>query len=114
MEPTHGMTGMSGDEREQNSKRFLPLGSDRLGQSCPHPCPQHCPHGMEVESAQLGEPLAIREVARLLGCSVWTVRHRYLPHGLPHFRMVNSGKLTFFRNQVTRWILEKQKQKGGV
>ena len=34
----------------------------------------------------LGEPLAITEVARLLGCSVWTVRQRYLSSGLPYFR----------------------------
>ena len=57
----------------------------------------------------LGEPLSIRETARLLGCSVWTVRQRCLPRGLPYFRVAHSGKLIFYRNQVTRWILEKQK-----
>jgi hypothetical protein len=57
----------------------------------------------------LGEPLSIRDVARLLGCSVWTVRQRCLPQGLPYFRVAHSGKLMFYRNQVTRWILEKQK-----
>ena len=57
----------------------------------------------------LGEPLTIRDVARLLGCSVWTVRQRCLPQGLPYFRVAHSGKLMFYRNQVTRWILEKQK-----
>jgi hypothetical protein len=62
----------------------------------------------------LGEPLTIRQVSRLLGCSVWTVRQRCLPQGLPYFRVAKTGKLTFYRNQVTRWILEKQKQKGGV
>jgi hypothetical protein len=62
----------------------------------------------------LGEPLTIREVSRLLGCSVWTVRQRCLPQGLPYFRVAKSGKLIFYRSQVIRWILEKQKQKGGV
>jgi len=62
----------------------------------------------------LGEPLTIREVSRLLGCSVWTVRQRCLPQGLPYFRAARSGKLIFYRNQVTRWVLEKQRQKGGV
>ncbi len=57
----------------------------------------------------LGEPLAITEVARLLGCSVWTVRQRYLPSGLPYFRIGKTGKITFYRNQVVRWILENQK-----
>jgi hypothetical protein len=56
----------------------------------------------------LGEPLAIAEVARLLGCSVWTVRQRYLPSGLPYFRIGKAGKLTFYRNQVVRWILDNQ------
>jgi hypothetical protein len=57
----------------------------------------------------LGEPLSIRDTARLLGCSVWTVRQRCLPQGLPYFRVAHSGKLIFYRNQVTGWILEKQK-----
>lgn len=56
----------------------------------------------------LGEPLAIADVARLLGCSAWTVRQRYLPSGLPHFRIGKSGKITFYRNQVVQWILENQ------
>ncbi len=58
----------------------------------------------------LGEPLSIRDVARLLGCSVWTVRQRCLPQGLPHFRVAHSGKLMFYRNQVTHWIIDKQKR----
>jgi len=56
----------------------------------------------------LGEPLAITEVARLIGCSVWTVRQRYLPSGLPYFRIGKIGRLTFYRNQVVKWILENQ------
>jgi len=57
----------------------------------------------------LGEPLAITEVARLIGVSVWTVRQRYLPSGLPYFRIGKTGRLTFYRNQVVKWILENQK-----
>ena len=56
----------------------------------------------------LGEPLAITEVARLIGCSVWTVRQRYLPSGLPYFRIGKTGKITFYRNQVVAWIIENQ------
>lgn len=60
----------------------------------------------------LGEPLSIREVAELIGCSVWTVRQRLLPMGLPHFRIGPAGKLTFYRNQVVIWVLEKQTREG--
>ena len=56
----------------------------------------------------LGEALTIREVSQLLGCSVWTVRNRHLRRGLPYFRMGGSGKLVFYRSQVTRWILDQQ------
>ena len=61
----------------------------------------------------LGEPLSIAEVAALLGCSVWTVRQKYLPKGLPHLRASATGKLVFFRKQVTAWIFEQQR-KGGL
>ncbi|HVB35581.1 MAG TPA: helix-turn-helix domain-containing protein [Patescibacteria group bacterium] len=61
----------------------------------------------------LGEPLSIRQVAAILGCSAWTVRHRYIPDGLPHFRSGRMGKLVFFRTQVVHWILSQQK-KGGI
>jgi hypothetical protein len=57
----------------------------------------------------LGEPLSIREVADLIGCSPWTVRHRYLTDGLPHFRTGPTGKLIFYKNQVIRWLLDQQK-----
>jgi hypothetical protein len=33
-----------------------------------------------------------------------------LPSGLPYFRIGKAGKLTFYRNQIVRWILEKQQQ----
>ena len=73
-------------------------------------CPQHYPR--QPEPNPLGAPLSIREVARLIGCSVWTVRQSYVPQGLPHLRSGPSGKLIFYRDQVVRWILEHQ-QKGG-
>jgi len=65
----------------------------------------------------LGEPLSIRDVARMIGCSPWTVRARHIPHGLPVFRSGASGKLIFYRDQVVRWILQQQnqnKKKGGI
>jgi hypothetical protein len=57
--------------------------------------------------------LDIVAVAALLGCSVWTVRQRYLPQGLPHLRTCASGKLVFFREQVIGWILKRQQQQKG-
>ncbi len=81
--------------------------------------PQHCPH-LECRVLQpcseetLGQPMDIRQVAALLGCSAWTVRQRYLPMRLPYFRIGSTGKLMFYRNQIVRWILEKQRQKGGA
>ena len=96
-----------------NSNDFLAFRPSGLGQSCP----QHCPHSENAESAvfsePLGEPLSTQEVARLIGCSPWTVRHRYLRAGLPHVRLAPQGKLIFYRNQVIQWLLTKQ-QKGGT
>jgi hypothetical protein len=62
-------------------------------------------------NAVLGTPLTIVEAAQLIGCSVWTVRQRLLPQGLPCFRSRPSGRLIFYTNQVIRWI--EQQQKGG-
>ncbi len=61
----------------------------------------------------LGEPLTIRQVAQLIGCSAWTVRQKYVPAGLPHLRSGPNGKLIFYKNQVIRWLLERQR-KGGI
>ena len=74
---------------------------------------QRDPHHYPRPEDALGEPLTIREVAKLLGCSPWTVRHSYLPKGLPHLRSGPMGKLIFYRNQVVRWILQRQR-KGGM
>ena len=56
----------------------------------------------------LGAPLDMRAVARLIGCSPWTVRQTLIPRGLPHFRSGASGRLIFYRDQVIRWIYEQQ------
>jgi hypothetical protein len=89
-----------------------------LGQRYPHQNPQHCPHpesrAQNEINDPLGKPMSIGEVAKALGCSTWTVRQRYLPLGLPHFRLAPAGKLLFFHNQIVRWVLEKQRQKGGM
>jgi hypothetical protein len=80
--------------------------------------PQHCPHPESAPKNEsgdpLGEPMTIREVARMFGCSEWTVRQQYLRRGLPHFRLSPAGKLLFFHNQIVRWVLEIQRQKGGT
>jgi hypothetical protein len=89
---------------------FSPLG---LGQSCP----THCPSSAEGTTVPfpdlLGAPLTIGEVARIIGCSVWTVRQKYLALGLPHHRASVNGKLIFYQNQVIRWLVQRQ-QKGGT
>jgi hypothetical protein len=69
---------------------------------------------MAMQETSLGEPIDIKQVARLLGCSPWTVRQRHIPKGgLPHFRAAASGKLVFYTNQVVAWVLSQQK-KGGT
>ena len=65
-------------------------------------------HRLSADGEILGESLTIAEVAALLGCSVWTVRQKYLPQGLPYLRATTTGKLVFFRAQIIRWILERQ------
>jgi Helix-turn-helix domain len=67
-----------------------------------------------VTREALGKPLAIEEVAELLGCSAWTVRQRYLRQGLPYLQARSRGKLVFFREQVIAWIEKRQRQKGGI
>jgi len=97
---------MSGFQGDPKTKESLEFPSESLGQRCP----THCPRPDD----ELGEPLDIREVAELIGCSVWTIRERYLPSGLPHFRLSPRSKLVFYRAQVIRWLLERQREKGGT
>lgn len=100
---------MSGFTENGNAAQIQGLTPISYGQSCP----QHYPQSEGYRGEPLGEPLSIRDVAGLIGCSVWTVRQRYLPLGLPHLRSGSQGKLIFFHDQVVRWILERQ-QKGGT
>src|SRR5262245_1808297 len=87
----------------------LSVSAFQAGQRKPYPCPEDCPQ----EESALGGPMDIEDVAMLLGCSVWTVRQRYLPGGLPHLRASARGRFIFFREQVIDWILERQKTKRG-
>jgi hypothetical protein len=61
-------------------------------------------------NSELGPPLSIREAAKLIGLSPWTIRQRLIPMGLPHFRSGASGKLIFYRDQVADWV---RKHQGG-
>jgi len=63
---------------------------------------------MSENEVVLGEPMSIREVAKLIGCSPWSVRQTLLPRGLPHWRSGPSGKLIFYRDQVVRWLIHQQ------
>jgi hypothetical protein len=63
---------------------------------------------MNEKELILGEPMGIRAVAMLIGCSPWSVRQSLLPQGLPHWRSGPSGKLIFYRDQVVRWLIAQQ------
>jgi len=75
--------------------------------------PEALPAPRRAAEDPLGDALTISDVAKMLRCCVWTVRKRYLPRGLPYFRVGSSGKLVFYRNQVTRWILKQQEIHNG-
>ena len=96
------LSGFAFDEKATETKA---LARPSLGQSYP----KHYP-GSE---SPLGAPLSIKDVARLIGCSAWTVRQKFIPLGLPHLRSGPSGRLTFFSNQVVAWVLAQQQRKGG-
>jgi hypothetical protein len=64
-------------------------------------------------SEELGEPMSIKHVARMIGCSPWTVRQTLIPKGLPHLRSGARGRLIFYHRQVEQWILRMQKLQGG-
>jgi len=117
MNPERGMTGDSCNGSERKPKLCLPFGDGSHAQACPVSCPWHCPSpdGAEFVSflERLGEPLSIREAAALIGVSAWTVRHRYVPNGLPHFRAQRRGKLIFYKQQIIDWLLNEQR-KGGM
>lgn len=101
------MRRKSGQPRAPERKRTLDIAPTPLGHSEPPHCPSHCPP--RDGANPLGAPLTIRAVAALIGCSVWTVRQKYLPMGLPHFRTGPTGKLLFYKTQVIRWLIRRQK-----
>ena len=100
---------MSGFANDAKGPSFQEISEASYG----HNCPQHCPGNLLSRDSPLGAPLTIREAARLIGCSDWTIRQRYLPQGLPHLRSGPTGKLIFYRDQVIAWILNQQ-EKGGT
>ncbi len=107
------MSGLASDANPLAIQVIPPTG---LGQSYPRHYPQ--PQGANRQTIKaagcspLGLPLSIRDVARMIGCSAWTIRQRHIPAGLPYFRAGSNGKLVFFRDQVIAWILQQQR-KGG-
>ena len=101
----------SGSAIPPKAKDPLAFAPPLLGHSSPPLCPPQCPQPNDANP--LGAPLSIREAAALIGCSTWTVRQKYLPLGLPHFRVGSTGKLIFYKTQIIRWLLMQQ-QKGGT
>jgi hypothetical protein len=107
------VTRKSGFDLSAETKNSLALVSKDLGQCCPQQNPPLDGMKSSEKLERLGEPLSIREVACLIGCSVWTLRQRYLPAGLPHHRLRPNGKLIFYKTQIIQWLLTEQ-QKGGI
>jgi hypothetical protein len=105
-----GLVSRFPDNGNANETSRFPSG-DR-DQNCQKP--RDALTSLTVRREALGEPLAIEQVADLLGCSAWTVRQRYLRQGLPHLQARPRGKLVFFREQVIAWIEKRQRQKGGI
>ena len=109
----HGFLALYGHARPPDASETLDLPAVRLGQNCPRQYPQYGRPEIPFDpSNPLGEPLSIHEVAALIGVSVWTVRQRYLPEGIPHSRATPQGKLLFYKNQIITWLLKRQR-KGG-
>jgi hypothetical protein len=103
---------MSGFARDRKDMDSLDFSSEALGQNCPSHCPHPDDSRADSSPSPLGDPITVREVAALIGCSVWTVRQRCLRQGLPHFRASRTGRLIFYRNQVMYWLIEKQTERG--
>ena len=90
-------------------RRLSPLPSAPSRPAQPGPfLGQPGPHFAASPESTLGPPLDIRQTARLIGLSPWTIRHTLIPQGLPHFRSGASGKLIFYRDQVVAWICAQQ------
>jgi hypothetical protein len=95
-------------QNELNLSRFTG-NPTRAAETGPQPEPKPEANALPL----LGTPMNIRQVARLIGCSPWTVRQKHIPSGLPYFRSAASGRLIFYHDQVVRWIL-RQQAKGGI
>ena len=108
----YGLQAESGQGRPRKTANLLDLSAASLGQNYPRQYPQSDDADSPEIPESLGDPLSISEVASLIGCSPWTVRHRYLSAGLPYFRSRPQGKLIFYRKQIIHWLLTEQ-QKGG-
>ena len=107
----------SGIRKAPRAAELLEIMRPPIGQHCPkqYPTQPVAAGGQPAASgadARLGPPLDIGQVARLVGCSPWSIRNTWIPKGLPHFRSGASSKLIFYEAQVVRWI-ERQQQKGG-
>lgn len=102
---------MSGFVQDRKDTDLLDFSSEALGQNCPSHCPSDDGKLADTFSNALGDAITIREVAAIIGCSVWTVRQRCMRQGLPHFRASRTGRLIFYRNQVIDWLIEKQKER---
>jgi len=107
----------SGIRKWRKAAELLEIMQPPIGQHYP----KHCPTqpvasgglpGASGSADRLGPPLDIGQVARLIGCSPWSIRNTWIPKGLPFFRSGASSKLIFYEAQVVRWI-ERQQQKGG-
>lgn len=107
----HGFLALYGHVQPPDASDSLDLRAVRLGQNCPRHYPQSDIPAFAPRDP-LGVPLSIKEVAALIGVSVWTVRQRYLPAGIPHSRATPQGKLLFYKNQIITWLLKRQR-KGG-
>jgi predicted DNA-binding transcriptional regulator AlpA len=79
----------------------------------PGQLPEKSPAVLPARASEIGRPMDIKEVARLIGCSPCTVRRKFLRAGLPHLRCTASSKLIFYEAQVVAWIAKRQKHQGG-
>lgn len=109
-----GERALYGQGDARNAAEKLALETPCLGQNCPSRCLQPERPGITFDPADpLGAPLGVREVAAMIGVSVWTIRQQYLPRGLPHARATPQGKLLFYKHQIIAWLLKEQR-KGGT
>jgi len=107
---THEFDRKSDFRPDREHKHPLGFSPDPLGHSCPQDCPSPGNSADGAPADPLGQPLTIGQVGKLIGCSAWTVRQKYIPAGLPHLRSGPNGKLIFYKNQVIHWLLERQRK----